>query len=333
MEISNLLDKVNIVDYISQFAELEKRGNEYWCNSPLNKSDDNPSFSVDENKQIFYCFSTGKGGNILNFIMEYYHINFKSALEKLCKYLNYDINNIPKTPSLIRIAKKFNYDNQEKFFIPIKFKNDVMEQYIKEPIKEWLDEGISQQSLDKYQVRYDKKDNRIVFPIWNNEGNIIAISGRTLYEDFKERNKTLPPNKKIRKYTYYGDIGTTYFFYGFWQNQKYIYEKNEILIFEGAKSVMKSEDYGFYNAVASMTDKLSPEQIKSLIKINVKNIIICWDKGITLKDIKEKLGILTKFKNVYVVIDTFNLLKDKESPVDKDKDIWIKLYENRIRIK
>lgn len=333
IDLEELLSKCNIVEYISQFAELENRGGEYWCSSPLNKNDETPSFSIDESKQLFYCFSTGKGGNVLNFIMEYHNLTFTKALEKLCEFLKCDINNISKTSSLMNIAKKFNFKNNEKFFVPIRFKKDVMNQYTKEEINEWIQEGIPQSIMDKYEVRYDKKDNRIVFPIWDDEANIISISGRTLYDDYKERNKTLPKNKQIRKYTYYGDIGTTYFFYGYWQNKDFIEEKDEMLVFEGAKSVYKAESFGYMNSVASMTDKISPEQNKELIKIPVKNVVICWDKGVTLKEIQEKVRLIKKFKNIWAVIDNYNMLKDKMSPVDVDKKTFDYLYENRIRIK
>lgn len=325
IDINELLQNVNIIDYISNYAILEKNGEDFWCCSPLNPNDETPSFSVNEEKQLFYCFSTGVGGNVINFIMEYEKTTFKKALEKLCSFLNFDITNLKKPSSFFSVAKRFDYEYVEKFFVPNKFKDDIMSKYTKKPIKEWLEEGISQEVMDEFLVRYDLSDNRIVFPIWDNIGNIISISGRTLDPLHKE--------KKIRKYTYYGAINTTYFFYGFWQSKDFIFEKDEIIIFEGVKSKYKANDYGFKNSVASMTDRLSPQQISELIKIKVKDVVVCWDKDVSLTDINKKIGLLKNFKNIYVVIDTFDLLHEKDSPVDKGKEIFLKLYQNKIRLR
>ena len=86
IDAKDLLERVDIIEYISQYAELKEKGREYWCCSPLTSKDHTPSFSVDKEKQMFYCFSTGCGGNIFSFIMEYHHVNFKQAIEILCKY-------------------------------------------------------------------------------------------------------------------------------------------------------------------------------------------------------------------------------------------------------
>lgn len=76
----------------------------------------------------------------------------------------------------------------------------------------WEEEGISHQSMDKFQVRYDPLSNRLVFPIRNPNGDIINICGRTLDPAYKE--------KKLRKYTYFQPMGTLDTIYGLWENRR-----------------------------------------------------------------------------------------------------------------
>ena len=78
MDIPELLDRVDILDYISQYTSFEQRGREYWALSPL-KQENTPSFSVDPEKRSFYDFSSGTGGDLLTFIQKYHHVNFRRA--------------------------------------------------------------------------------------------------------------------------------------------------------------------------------------------------------------------------------------------------------------
>jgi DNA primase len=202
-----------------------------------------------------------------------------------------------------------------------------MNKFEKEDITEWIDEGIEKHILDKYDVRYNKRDNRIVFPIRDNEGNIISIKGRTLDPDFKDKK-----GFASRKYAYYTPIGTTYFFFGYYENKEDIEQQNEAIIFEGEKSVMKLEGFGMQNCIASLTHAFTEEQVDALIKLNCRDIIIAWDKVVLTSDIKEQVKRLKKYKNVYYLKDTQQLLKEKDSPIDQGIEVFMHLYDNKERI-
>lgn len=322
VDIENLLSQINIVDYISQFADLELKSGEYWCSSPLNEADTNPSFSINEDKQSWYCFSTGQGGNLIDFIMAKEEIPFRSALEKLCALVGADnVTSLSSLKKLEKVCKKFlTLDDNRGTIKQTVLPDEVMSQFADEPIVEWITEGIQDSVLRKYQVRYDHQEERIVFPIWNSKGEIISICGRTL--------KNHP-----RKYTYYTKIGTSNFLWGLWQNLPEIEVWNEVIVFEGAKSVMKAEGWGYGNCVAAMTSHLSSGQIEELVKIDVRDVIICFDKGVEFADIKKKTRLLRKFKNCYAVLDTEGLLEVKEAPVDRGKNVFRELYQKRLRIK
>jgi DNA primase len=202
-----------------------------------------------------------------------------------------------------------------------------MDKFDKEDIVEWLDEGIAQDVLDKYDVRYNKRDNRIVYPIRDNDGNIISVKGRTLDPDFKDKK-----GFASRKYAYYTSIGTTYFFFGYYENREEIEKQNTIIIFEGEKSVMKLESFGMYNCVASLTDALTEEQVDALIKSSCRDVVIAWDKGVLTTHIKTQVKRLKKYKNVYYLKDTQQLLKEKDSPIDQGIEVFMHLYDNKERI-
>ncbi len=325
VDIPALLEQCNIVEYISQYVELEeKQSGEYWGNCCFH-NEDTPSLNVSSNKNLFYCFGCSKGGDLITFIVEYHKVTMPRAIEMLVEYCGGVCPQLSPISNLSSIYKKYGKKtkkttNDKRIYLP----DDVMCKYEKRLIQEWLDEGISQEALDKYQVRYDVVSNSICFPIFDNNGRIISVSHRTLDKECK--------SKGISKYIYSNSIGTTDFLYGFYQNKEEIYRLNEVLITEGAKGVYKLEDYGYKNCMASLTDNLSSSQIEEIIKMPIKNIVISWDEDVKLKDIKKRVGILLQFKNVYAIIDKQGILQDKMSPCDMGKDVFDKLYDNKIRI-
>ena len=144
---------------------------------------------------------------------------------------------------------------------------------------------------------------------------------------------------KIKKYQNYHKIGTTDFFIGMKENIENIKSKNEVIIFEGIKSGMKVEGWGFDNWLASETGWLNDEQVLILVKLGIKDVVIAYDTDVSLQKIKDCTKKLRRFANVYVVLDRrfkkYKLLgdeKDKLSPCDKGEEVWRTLYNERKRI-
>lgn len=324
VDLEGMKEKINMVEYISQFVDLEYNNNEWWGLCPFH-SEKTPSFSVNEEKKTFYCHGCKAGGTIIDFVCGIKGISFVQAVNELAEQFKISRNRIP---SLMRISKKFAPKHiEKKQHTPVEYIENPMNKYEKADIKEWIEEGISQSVMNKYDVRYNTYDNRIVFPIRDNEGNIISVKGRTLDPDFKSKK-----GFEGRKYAYYTSIGTTYFFFGYYENKSDIDQANEIIIFEGEKSVMKLESYGIKNCVASLTDALTDSQVEELIKMPYKNVVIAWDKGVQRSHIKQQVKLLKKYKNVFFLNDTRSLLDDKDSPIDKGIDVFLELYNDKERI-
>lgn len=87
MEVDDILEQVDILEYISQYCDFEEKNGEYWALSPF-KEEKTPSFSVNTEKQRFYDFSSGAGGNLIHFIRRYNDCGFIDAINILKKYAN-----------------------------------------------------------------------------------------------------------------------------------------------------------------------------------------------------------------------------------------------------
>lgn len=331
MEVSEIIEAVDILEYISQYCELEERQDgEYWGLSPL-KDENTPSFSVNQDDQVFYDFSSGVGGNVLEFIIRYHQCNLHSALEILKKYANINekttgSTEAPKRLAATKIAKKFKPSpKKEKAskaeILPInymaRYENDW------EKLSLWEQEGIEKETMERFQVKYDPFSQRIVYPIRDISGNIINVSGRTIDPDYKEKGQ--------RKYTYFKPLGALDTIYGLAENMPYILEKKEIILFEGAKSVMQADGWGIKNTGAVLTSHLNQNQFRILIKLGV-TVVFAFDAEV---DIRKDSNImkLRPYVNVEWVLNRRKLLDDKDSPTDKGEEVFKTLYDERWRLR
>lgn len=219
MNASDVVERVDIVPYIAQFCDLEKRSDgEWWGLSPL-QDEHTPSFSVNEDLQRFYDFSSGTGGNVLDFVRAYHHCSLYQGVQLLMDYAGIsatDEAGPAKRLLATSIAQRFRPEKQKpekdvasKHPLP----DDYMERYEwdEDKLALWREEGIGAEALSRFSVRYDPFSDRIVFPIRSVDGRIINVCGRTLDPEFKE--------KKLRKYTYFKSFGTLDTIYGLYENK------------------------------------------------------------------------------------------------------------------
>ena len=329
MEVSEIIDSVDILEYISQFCDpQEKDDGEYWCLSPL-KEERTPSFSINREMQRFYDFSSGQGGNVLNFICAYHNCDFRKGLQILKEYAGISGTETTSTPQRLlatSIAKRFQHKApKEKASKTTILPRDYMNRYewnVKK-LAVWEREGITMESMERFQVRYDPFSDRLVYPIRDVNGNIISVCGRTLDPKFKEKN--------LRKYTYFQPLGILDTIYGLSDNLNDIREQGEIILFEGAKSVMLADGWGIKNTGAVLTSHLNPYQFKILIRLGVK-ITFALDAEI---DIREDVNImkLCQYAQVYWVKNRDDLLDPKDSPTDKGHEVFRLLYQERGRLR
>ena len=323
MELSELIEAVDILEYISQYTEFEEKNGEYWGLSPL-QEENTPSFSVDAEKQCFYDFSSGKGGSVLTFILHYNNCSLREAEKILRAYIG-DAGIAPAKQKMeaTTVAKRYQRrarprKESKSTVLP----ENYMERYEKraDKLAIWESEGISAESMSRFQVAYDGFSDRIVFPIRDIDGKIINVSGRTLDPQLKE--------KGLRKYTYFFPLGVLSTIYGIAENRSEIQTKSEVIIFEGAKSVLLANSTGIYNTAAILTSHLNSYQMKILAQLGVR-VVFALDKGVVIRE-DSNIRRLKRYVTVEYLWDKDGLLDEKMSPIDAGGEVFQMLYEGRV---
>lgn len=134
----------------------------------------------------------------------------------------------------------------------------------------------------------------------------------------------------------YYPIGTMDYLQGLDITLPYVKEKNEIILFESVKSVMKAYGWGYKNSASVEKHSVTDEQLKLLVKLRV-NIVFAFDTDVNYRDddLRKTINKLKRITNVYVIYDRKHLLGGKEAknaPVDLTKEIWEQLYFNKTKV-
>lgn len=326
--LQQINENADLLGYVSQFIDMEKRGNDYFGQCPLH-IDNTPSFSITPAKNSYYCFSCGKSGGIIGYLMDYEGMHFEDAVEKAAKLADMDLSKMCKsnTVSFLKKLRTLALKKDSDFNHEILSDNEL-KKYKKEPVWEWLDEGISQNVMDLFGVMVDSRHNRIIYPVYDIQGNLINIKARTRYSNYKQM--------KIPKYINYFPVGVMDYFQGLNITLQYVKEKKEIIIFESVKSVMKAYGWGYKNCASAEKHTLTKEQLNLLVKLKV-NIVFAYDTDVNYRqsDVKQDINKLRRVTNVYVIEDKNKLLGGaltKNAPVDCGKEIWEQLYDTKRKI-
>ena len=229
------------------------------------------------------------------------------------------------TSDVMKVFRKFRPKQKDEIPSHIILAADFMQRYdmYAPQLEIWEEEDITNEAMQRFGVAYDWKNERIVFPIRDTQGNIISVSGRTTDPDWKD--------KKLRKYSYYNKIQGVDLLYGLYENLDEIKKAKQVIVFEGAKSVMKAYGYGYKNCVALLTSHLNDWQLKLLIKLGCE-VVFALDKGVNIKDDKNIMK-LKQFCPVYWVADKKNLINIKDSPIDGGKEAFVSMLGEKQRVK
>ena len=330
-KLRELEDKVDLLEYAQTSFEFRKGGDDaYFCHCPLHV-DKTPSLKISKNRNVFHCFSCGKGGGLLSWLMNIEGLSFNDAVDKICKLAGGDVKNL-KVSSALKFYQDIKRATDTALIVPNQIERKILpvsaiEQFSPDLPQEWIDEGISPEAMRKYQVRIDYDSNRIVYPVWDNQDRLIGFKGRTRFKDYKAL--------KIQKYMNYTKLGTIDYFGGMKENRLNIEAKGEAIIFEGVKSGYKAYSWGVDNWLSSETSALNKQQVIVLLQAGIKNVVVAWDNDVNWEKIVEKTKTLRNFVNVYAIRDTKGLLgkkEDKMSPVDKGREVWEQLYADRKKL-
>ncbi len=298
--IEEVRAKNDIVDVISGYVRLTKKGSSYFGLCPFH-NEKSPSFSVSRQKQMYYCFGCGAGGNVFTFLMEYENYSFVEALKLLAeragvelpeqeyskearqradikavlleinkmaaRYFYVQLKGTGGTHARTYLTERGLSDDTIKSFglgFSNKYSNDLY-QYLK--ARGYKDEYISQAgliSVDEKQGVYDKFWNRVMFPIMDVNSRVIGFGGRVM-GDGKPKYLNSPETMIFDK---------SRNLYGL--NRARTSRKPYFLICEGYMDVISLHQAGFTNAVASLGTALTPGHA-SLIKRYVNEAYLTYD--------------------------------------------------------
>ena len=322
-EIQKLIDNLDIVQVIGEYVNLKKAGSNYKGLSPF-KDEKTPSFTVSPVKNIFKDFSTQIGGNVISFYMKINDVSFIQAVEELSRKYNiplkknteyrtinqeierkkalnkeyYEImneaqiffrENIEKYPEALEYMKERNFSIEEIRKFGIGFANSSRDELFQHLLKkEFPEEKIIELGLVKRNENgeiYDSFRNRVIFPIYNINSQIVGFGGRII-----EKNTNLPkylnsPDSPIFK------KGNELF--GIKHQGENIRKKGFAMLMEGYLDVLTAQKNGFENAVASLGTALTEEQAQLLKKYTDK-ILISYDNDEAGKNAIIKAGYILK---------------------------------------
>lgn len=200
----------------------------------------------------------------------------------------------------------------------------------------WIQEGISIESLQKFNIKYDEYNHAILIPNFDYVGNLIGLRGRYFREKDIIKGKYRP--MFINGTLYNHPTGRT--FYGIYENHAAIERKHTAIIFEGEKStLLYGSIYGIDNniALATLGQNITKDHIQYLLKMKVSNVILAYDTDYEdykqLKEVEqkyiEKAKILAPYFNVSILMDYDFVLPHKSSPIDGGREIFEKLLRER----
>ena len=291
--ITELRNKLNIVDVISSYIPLTKKGRNYFGLCPFH-DDHSPSLSVSPDKQIYKCFVCGESGNVFNFVMNYEHISFPEAVNLLAKSVGMDMGITIKKEStsytkyyeIMDIANKYYQNNlfskegekARKYLDNRKLtKETIVEFEIGLSLNKHddltnllLNKGNSLEELnliDLSNTSHDAFINRVMFPLHNKDGKVIGFSGR-IYDNSdlnKYQNTKETPIFKKRENLF-----------NYHRAKEEIRKSKYVIVMEGFMAVIRAHTIGVKNAIATMGTALSNEQA-ALIKKLSNTIYLCYD--------------------------------------------------------
>lgn len=218
----------------------------------------------------------------------------------------------------------------------------ILEIFCPYPHELWLNEGISRESMEKYQISFWGKENKIIIPHRDIQGRLIGIRGRSLNRDEIEAGfKYMPIKIEGRELKH--SVGSN--LYGLCQNEEAIRRIGKIVLFESEKSVLKCDTYYHQNnfSVAVCGSNLTDTQCRLIRSLGIREVMLAFDKEyedpksrvaeVYANKIIAKANKLTPYFTVYVLWDTEGLLQRQDSPADCGREVLEKLMKSKIEIK
>jgi len=343
-QIEEIRSSANIVDIISGYVQLKKRGKNYVGLCPFHQ-EKTPSFTVSDEKQIYHCFGCAAGGNAFKFLMEYKSISFVESVQEIADYLgvkiNYENKVDPAKENELEILYEINTD-AAKYFSYNLLKSDegeiarnyLKDRNIKAQIQKSFGLGYALPGWENYLLYardnnidlnramllglidkrdngefYDKYRDRIIFPIFSPNGRVIAFGGRILQDSAKAAKYLNSPESLI--YSKRKSL------YGLYHSKEEIRKLDRAILVEGYMDLIALYQHGIKNVVASSGTSLTEEQVKLLSRYT-KNIVILFDA--------DEAGQKASVRSIEILLKQDFDVKVLTLPEGDDPDSYVNNY-------
>lgn len=354
--IDDLLARVNVLDIVEARVKLKRTGKNYSGLCPFHK-EKTPSFTVNSDKQFYYCFGCGAGGNSLSFLMEHDRLSFPEAIEELAKLAGVEM---PKQQGPVdhqreqRLKDIFHLldeasayyqqqlrDHSSKTravdylkqrgltgqiaamfgigYAPPGWDNLMQHLASDQSSKERLEQAgmlINKEDSDRF---YDRFRDRIMFPIRDNRGRVIAFGGRVLGDE-KPKYLNSPETDTFHK---------SRELYGLYEARKFNQSLNRLIIVEGYMDVVGLAQYGITYAVATLGTATTAQHLDRLFRM-VPEVIFCFDgdaagRKAAKRALDTTLPVITDGKQA-----RFLFLPDGEDPDSLVRQEGTEAFEKRL---
>lgn len=338
--IERILDAAEITEVISDFVNLRRRGVNYLGLCPFH-NEKTPSFTVSPSKGIFKCFGCGKGGNVVNFIMEHETLSYPDALKFLARKYHIDVVEKEETEEERQLK-----DDRESMMIVSGFAQKYFSRYMWEEsegiqvgLSYFRERGFREDILRKFEVGYapdgktifteaaqkegyqpeyleksgltikrddwirDRFAGRVMFPIHNMAGRVIGFGGRILKDKAETAKYLNSPESEI--------YHKSRVVYGIFQAKKEIARADKCFLVEGYTDVLSLHQSGIENVVASSGTALTSDQIR-LIRRFSTNITILFDG--------DEAGIKASLRGIDLILEEGMNVKVVLLPPGEDPD-------------
>ena len=321
--INNIYEAARVEEVISDFISLKKAGSNFKGLSPFSQ-EKTPSFMVSPAKQIWKDFSSGKGGNVVAFLMEHEGFSYPEALKYLAKKYNIEIEEFRKTPE-----EQIKFDLRESIYIVLNFSNEF---YINNLINSdkgksigmsYLNSrGITEESINKFGLglsfnekkgftdhainegydithleksgltikegiqSFDRFKNRIMFPIKSISGRVLGYGARIMTNSKKVAKYINSPESEVYQ--------KSKVLYGLFESKSFIIKEDNCYLVEGYTDVIQLHQKGIKNVVSSSGTALSSHQIM-LVKRLTENITIIFDR--------DEAGIAAAIRGIDLILE------------------------------
>ena len=344
--LDELVSRSDIVDVVSSYVTLTRKGGNYFGLCPFH-NEKTPSFSVSPDKQIYHCFGCKHGGGVISFIMEIENLSFPDAVRFLAKRANMEVPDDGADQEASRRRQRILELNREaaRWFYQtlstpsgaavaayldkrqitrktaVSFGLGAAPDSWDSLLTAMIRKGYSKEELlaaglvvqNKQGRLYDKFRNRLMFPVIDVRGDVVAFGGRVL-------DKSEPKYMNTQETVVYSKRRNLYGI-----NLAKKTKRPNIILCEGNIDVITLHQAGFDNAVASMGTALTTEQTRILSRYT-KELVLCYDNDGAGKAATEKaIALLENSEFTVRVIQLPRRLQDGEY-VKQDVDDFIKLH-------